>query len=599
VDGVVHRGQVELTASPKQIWPLLTDTDRLNRVIGMNPVHFAPNTDPRSAARFLARTTMGGLLAVYEEFPFEWTLEKRFGVRRRFRRGPLSRLELDYDLAPGARQGGTHLGIVMKLVPSSVLFWPAAWIGGKQAVAAILALARQIDAHLTTRAPSPYRFPIAPTRRDTLETALGALKKRGVDPALADRLGAHLTEGADADMVRLRPYELAGAWAADRRQVLAMCLHAVQAGLLELRWAIICPSCLTPSQQVPALEDVPLDGHCQLCDIAFELELDRAVEATFVPHPAIRGITDQVFCIGGPARTPHVLAQAIVGADTERILEAPPTPGRYRIFSRGGARASLEVGDDAPSTGGQIEVQPERIEPVELRLRTGAPLKVANATPDERHVKIERLEYASLAATAHEVSTVPEFRTFFSGELLKRSTPLKVARVSILFSDLTGSTALYSKVGDAAAFRLVDDHFDLLRAAIGAHHGTIVKTMGDAVMAAFIEPGEAFAAALEGLSDFERFRRKSPHGQLTHVKLGMYTGACYVVTANGALDYFGQTVNVASRLQHLAGSGEIVLLREEAEQFASAVPVTLGPPERVRVKGVEQELEVVRARSPG
>ena len=83
-------------------------------------------------------------------------------------------------------------------------------------------------------------------------------------------------------------------------------------------------------------------------------------------------------------------------------------------------------------------------------------------------MKIERLGFASTAATAHVVSTLSEFRSLFASDLLKRGTPLKVARAAVLFSDLTGSTALYAKVGDAAAFRLVDDHFDVMRAVVGA-----------------------------------------------------------------------------------------------------------------------------------
>ena len=72
-------------------------------------------------------------------------------------------------------------------------------------------------------------------------------------------------------------------------------------------------------------------------------------------------------------------------------------------------------------------------------------------------------------------------------------------------------------------------------------------------------------------------------------------GPCYVVTANGALDYFGQTVNVASRVQHLASSGELVVPRELADLLgdgASGLRVV----ERfeARVKGVETPLDLVR-----
>ena len=100
-------------------------------------------------------------------------------------------------------------------------------------------------------------------------------------------------------------------------------LHGVPAGLFELRWAIVCPSCRTASELATSLDEVKPEGHCQLCDISFELDLDRAVEATFVPHEAVRKVENQMFCIGGPARTPHVWAQTNVEPN-----EARPSPRR-------------------------------------------------------------------------------------------------------------------------------------------------------------------------------------------------------------------------------------------------------------------------------
>ena len=225
-------------------------------------------------------------------------------------------------------------------------------------------------------------------------------------------------------------------------------------------------------------------------------------------------------------------------------------------------------------------------------------MTVENKTNEPLHVKLERLGYASLAATAHVVTTMAEFRRLFSKELLKPSTPLKVGHCAILFSDLTGSTALYTKAGDAAAFRLVDDHFDVLRKSIEEAGGTVVKTMGDAIMAAFLEPNACLRAAISCLRAFEVFRKTHPNGADTGLKLGLFAGPCYVVTANDAIDYFGQTVNCASRVQHLAESGEIVLEEDvygrlpEADRVQLRVVETL----EVRVKGVEHPLRLVKTR---
>jgi class 3 adenylate cyclase len=221
---------------------------------------------------------------------------------------------------------------------------------------------------------------------------------------------------------------------------------------------------------------------------------------------------------------------------------------------------------------------------------------ITNRSDDARHVKLERLGYASQAATAHVVSMVDEFRSIFSSQLLKPSTPLKVARAAILFSDLVGSTALYSTIGDAAAFRLVDDHFDMMRAALRGHEGTLIKTMGDAVMASFHDVDACVGAAIDVLSRVEAFCGAREHGSLVAIKLGINAGPCYIVTANGALDYFGQTVNVASRVQHLARAGELVMPVSLWNEISLGARGALREAERftAQVKGVAAPLELVR-----
>jgi class 3 adenylate cyclase len=304
-----------------------------------------------------------------------------------------------------------------------------------------------------------------------------------------------------------------------------------------------------------------------------------------------------MFCIGGPWRTPHVIVQSNVEAGTTKDLEVPSEVGRFRLFARGGAVASLVVEEGAPDAT-KVVLSGDELSPAEIRVKPGGLVRLENATDEPLHAKIERLGYASYAATAHDVTTMSEFRRLFSKDLLKPSTPLKVASTAILFSDLTGSTALYTKAGDAAAFRLVDDHFDVLRKAIDENQGTVVKTMGDAVMAAFKDPFACVRGATQCLREFEEFQKTHEHGLETGLKLGLFTGACYVVTANDTIDYFGQTVNCAARVQHLAESGEIVLEEELFDRLPDDVRGALAIVEKVqtKVKGVDEPLRLVRTK---
>jgi adenylate cyclase len=234
------------------------------------------------------------------------------------------------------------------------------------------------------------------------------------------------------------------------------------------------------------------------------------------------------------------------------------------------------------------------------RVAPGGVVAVANASDETRHVKIERLVYPRGALTAHALSMLEEFRSQFSSELVKRSTPLKVTRVAILFSDLTNSTALYTSAGDAAAFRLVDDHFDVLRPAIEAHEGIVVKTMGDAVMAAFADEERCIRSALAALESFATFRKTARLGEHVDLKLGICAGPAYVVTANSRLDYFGQTVNLASRIQHLANAGELVVEARHAPEVAAFFGSRPYETEmfEARVKGVDTALRLLRVRIP-
>ena len=492
---------------------------------------------------------------------------------------------------------GSLLHVKVEALPRLVLMRPLVWLNLKQAASGMASLATEIEAHIASGAPSPFLKPVTPADEEALDRALAELMRRGVREGIVKRLRSLIIEASDADCVKLRPFELADTWGEDRREVLVAFLHAVPAGLLEMQWSLVCPSCRTSAAEVPTLEDISPEGHCNQCDINFEAELDRAVEAGFKPAPTIRKVPSLMFCAARPARTPHVLVQANVEAGDKKVVLAPPQPGRYGLFARGGARASLEVEANGPAEA-TLKLVPEGFVPKDVFLAPWGTLTVVNESGAPRHVKVERQEYASAAVTAHYLATVGEFRSLFSKDLLKRGTPLKVSRVSLLFTDLTGSTALYSSVGDAAAFRFVDDHFDVLRLAVAAAGGTVVKTMGDAVMAAFVDDIACAKAAFACLEGFDAFRRKTEHAAVTQIKLGMYGGPCYVVTANGTLDFFGQTVNVAARLQNIAESGDVVVEADAFARLPEAVRSRVAVSEafEARVKGVRHPIRVVRAR---
>ena len=187
------------------------------------------------------------------------------------------------------------------------------------------------------------------------------------------------------------------------------------------------------------------------------------------------------------------------------------------------------------------------------------------------------------------------FADLFRSEVIKAREGIAVRDIALLFTDLKGSTALYDRIGDLNAFALVQRHFDLLQDVVTRHHGAIIKTIGDAVMATFLEPADAVAAALSMRNEIDAFNRKQADRALI-LKIGIHKGAAIAVTLNERLDYFGQTVNIAARVQQLADAEEIFV--SEDVYSAEGVQALLGSREVVsnvfKLKGVQQDLRVFR-----
>ncbi len=572
------------------MWNAMGDTERLNRAIGNNAIELSPLDGP-SAARYLAKTRLGGFSVQYEERPYEWTYLERFAILRRMRSGPVTSLEVIYAFVRSP-DGGTRVTVTVKMAPRYAWLSPFIKISARQVLSRMQREVRRIDAGISAGTGAPPLPPLHPADEGALSRALEALRK--VAPtALVERLGELLKSGSDLDIARLRPFELADRWKVDRRDMLTTCLFAVRAGLLELRWDLICPSCRTVTDSLPSLASLGEHGQCQLCELEFGLDLDEAVEATFSPAPQVRRVDERKYCIGGPARVPHVLAQAIVPEQGSAVLRAPADAGRLRLFVRGGRTALVDL---KPDGAGVTETSLDGEQPTVLSLAPAGQIVLKNPGA-ERHVKLERLEWLSQAASARVLSTLPAFRRDFSSEVLRPGTSLKVARVTLLFTDLTDSTKLYADVGDAAAFRLVQDHFDVLLPLIEQHGGALVKTIGDAIMAVFEAEEGAVRASVRMLEAFAAFRKTHAHGEATHIKIGLYSGPCFAITANHLLDYFGQSVNIAARLQGQAHSGELVmesLAADHAREQGLLGGCAITERSEVALKGVDQKVTIAR-----
>jgi class 3 adenylate cyclase len=194
--------------------------------------------------------------------------------------------------------------------------------------------------------------------------------------------------------------------------------------------------------------------------------------------------------------------------------------------------------------------------------------------------------------TAKRLLSNQTFRDIYRTDTLDVDQRLKITSLTFLFTDLKGSTALYERVGDLMAYDLVRQHFHILYEVVAAEAGAVVKTIGDAVMATFTTPDRALAAALRMREEMTRINAERQNEDLL-LKIGIHEGPCLAVTLNNSQDYFGQTVNMAARVQGLASSRAIFVTKsvvddEKAAQIlkSSGLQPTM---QRAALRGITDE----------
>jgi class 3 adenylate cyclase len=430
-----------------------------------------------------------------------------------------------------------------------------------------------------------------------LETKMTEIEQaRSWSPRVISKFETLIRSGDDLSLYRVNPLAFARDRAIAEAESIDLFLHATRSGLFEMSWDVVCPQSGMVLDSFGALRTLKTHYVCGLCDVSGETDLDDFIDVTFTVSPQLRRL---------PFHDPESLSvedfhwklrflnDGRLPGQQVRFLDVLHGLVRGLAFLPPGSTTTLraDLGPGALS-GVNVQTQAAFMVPV-----TGAPA----ATPSRLQVRYDGRRFSpSLSGlppgpviievensgttrgslllinwppeiVALTVKPALDFEPYMSGGmLLARQTfrrlfrservdereGLGIRQVTLLFTDLKGSTAMYERLGDLNAYALVREHFALLGVTVQQHSGAIVKTIGDAVMAVFSRPTDAVSAALDILGVIERYNGE--HGDPSIVlKIGVHCGPSIAVTLNDNLDYFGQTVNVAARVQSLADAGEI------------------------------------------
>src|SRR6267154_4666380 len=429
------------------------------------------------------------------------------------------------------------------------------------------------------------------TERLTSEAeGLFAVLRQSADSQTVAAIEGFVAEAGDRELCRINAIDFAATRRLDEERVVAAFLHAARLGVFELSWNVLCPGCGGVLDTSTTLKSVKHDDYvCALCAEGYQPTLDEMVEVTFTVSRRVRRIAAhdpdelpffeymrQIFWASGMSIPENLeqlgeeitldtlelpageKAQLSLQLPAEFLIVFEPVTHAAQFIDVKGEptreRQNLSlVFNNLRAPTGTVAMRPG---PLRLSLENRTETRVLPAIWIAGDALHELLGRRRPFLTAKRLLTNQTFRDIYRTDTIDPHQRLKITSLTFLFTDLKGSTELYQRVGDLAAFDLVRAHFGVLNEIVAGEAGAVVKTIGDAVMATFPTPDRAMAAALR-IREAMHTLNAERGGEDLLVKIGIHEGPCLAVVLNERQDYFGQTVNIASRVQSLSTSQEI------------------------------------------
>lgn len=552
-----------LKSSADELWPLVSNTERLNKAIGMQSVEYRIEKDKSGTVKKFGSFRLAGMLIAWEEHPFEWVEGARMGILREFESGPFVWFMSSVELVPIAG-GGTELIHHVKIQPRNTIgrvisTLEAGW-KGKRALDKVY---NRIDQTLQkAKNNSSQQDPFEPPKKLTsvqgqrLRDRIQQSMQMGVGEEIATRLEHYLATAAAQALAQIQPYRLAAQLNVNREEMLDACLIAANSGLLKLQWDIICPTCRAPASNEEVLSNVKNHTQCDVCDVEFQSNVGNAIELVFQADPEIRNVDQGHYCSGGPVHSPHVVTQIRIEPAEQIEVEINLTAGDYLMRGIGlPQRQRFRVKPQrAP---GQLDLRLSHIgtlsHPPELRAGPIA-ISLHNDSDQTRVVRIERTVERENIVTAAAVSAHANFRALFPEQTFDQGTPVATEELALFWASVTNVDEVYRHRSEPEAYLLFQALLQEIETLVNDHQGAVAKTVGEGLMASFQDRSNAVAAAL-AVKDALRLSEKFAG---LEIGIGIHRSRTLVTTQNGRLDYFGAAVRLIETLANRAEQGVLM-----------------------------------------
>lgn len=528
----------ELNAKTVEIWPLLIDTSKFNRLVGYSEAEY----EERGGLMY-GSSGEGDSREEWVDFDWEWEYPKFISRTRKYIKGFIKYNKMILGLEDRANSllisvyhgNISDNKLAKRYLPRYVEPFQEKY--GR----AFLELERAINEKSRT-VFSPRTLRIDESIDRLIADRKDRLLKAGQPKEIVERITDFIRSADTGDLYRIRPLELSAAWGLPGAAVVRVFLFGVREGLFNLTWDVLCPHCRGVRQALPSLAMLPLKSRCDACDLDFQTNQENSIEVTFHLHPSISKVQRAWYCSAEPGRRSHILIQKSI------------PPGKRTFFFP--VPDAIPTEDIAKDFRIRFKGSPEGI-PFEAKsARDNILFEFVHTGSDRATAILETSVWAKGTLKPGFIFNMQEFRDLFSSEHLSTELQLDIGEQTIVFTDIVGSTGFYERSGDAAAFHEIQKAFQFIFKQTLSCEGSVVKTIGDGAMLSFSDPTMAMKVIL---STLENFPVLESGPRPLSIRLSAHTGRCLAVNFNTGIDYFGQTVNFASKLQSGAGPNQAVL----------------------------------------
>ncbi len=503
-----------IQAPVADIWPILSDTAELNRRMGLSPMTFTTINGVRHGKQKVL-----GMTAHWTEAPWEWNTNCWLENERVFSSGFFQKIG-GYFTLTALDEKSCKVGIEFRFITRSGFLRPLLTWGIKKVIGDLLT-----------------------------EIGHSTAEKKNFSMAvqLKKNLAEWIRDAAGIERARISPKLVARETGNGWENILKDALTGDLKTRLALRFDAVCPHCRGAKQSASCLTELPEQIFCDTCEITFPSGTQESIEISLKDTELSPDEASADFCSADITHKPTIYFQRFLGKWKES-LHLPE--GLYLLKKRGETRP-LTIVSDANAPHKEMKITDVWSSFSDELIRVHPDLTIVSDTPDSRgFIMLEAIDKFRGSLIASEVMLHPELSKLIPNGVLKSEFPMEVGHRALMFTDVVGSTELYFKIGDAAAFRLVRESFLFVGEIARRHQGVLVKTIGDATMYTFPTMALALKCAIE--------IQKSNQQNSLKLRASLHYGPCLSVGTKTGVDFFGDAVNICAKFQSEAEAGQIV-----------------------------------------